>query len=68
MENSEEQMQMVVVPIYTRALIKGVSEEIPQQSTGKTSRQMKAVEIIKKTGPTSSSKMNNLSPLNTLDQ
>lgn len=46
----------------------GASEEIPQQSTGKTSRQVEEVEIRNKTGPTSSSKMNNSYPLNTPDR
>lgn len=63
-----QKMQMVVVLICSRELVMGASEEISQQSTGKTSRQVEEVEIMKTTGPASSSKMNNLHPLNILDQ
>ena len=68
MENLEKQTQTVVVLICSRALIIGASEEIPQQSTGETSRQTEEVETMNRTGPTPSSKMNNSYPLNTLDQ
>lgn len=68
MENAEEQVQMVVVLTSSRALVMGASEEIPEQSAGKASRQREEVEITRKTGPTSSGKMNNSYPLNTLDQ
>lgn len=61
-ENLEEQVQKIMVLIRMRALIMGASEKISQQSTGKTSRQME-VEVMKKTGPTSSSKKNNSYPL-----